>query len=143
MKMLLLRSLATFIVEAKLERPHGCGTLSTVTVTVTPSSTSTGTSTTSDSTITSYPDSCTYRPTQTYYASSGCAFSCSSQFCIIDAPATISCGCPTVFIETQTVTVCPTKSPCWNCHTGWGTFLVTETCTSTATTAAVAVPTGV
>jgi hypothetical protein len=48
---------------------------------VTPTTTSTTES------ITSYPGSCTYRPTQTYYSSSGCAFSCSSDFCIIDGIA--------------------------------------------------------
>ncbi|KAL2258403.1 hypothetical protein VTK26DRAFT_8292 [Humicola hyalothermophila] len=101
---------------------------STSVATATPTPTSISTS----ELVTSYPDSCTYRPTQTYYSSSGCALSCSTRFCIIDAPATISCGCPTVFIETQTVTVCPTATPCWQCTTGWGTFIYTETCTSTA-----------
>ncbi|KAK4238979.1 hypothetical protein C8A03DRAFT_14595, partial [Achaetomium macrosporum] len=89
--------------------------------------------TTASPTITSLPDSCTYRPTQTYYFSSGCAHTCATGFCIIDAPVTISCGCPTVVIETQTVTVCPTATPCQQCTTGWGTFLHTEPCSTSST----------
>ncbi|KAK4244588.1 hypothetical protein C7999DRAFT_17179, partial [Corynascus novoguineensis] len=85
-------------------------------------------------TITTYPDSCTYRPTQTFYSSSGCAHTCETGFCIIDAPATVSCGCPTVFIETQTTTMCPTQAPCRQCYTGWGTFLYTELCASATAT---------
>jgi hypothetical protein len=55
---------------------------------------------------------------------------------VTTAPATISCGCPTVFIETQTVTVCASTTPCQQCYTGWGTFLYTEPC-ATATGTAV------
>ncbi|KAK4155751.1 hypothetical protein C8A00DRAFT_13238, partial [Chaetomidium leptoderma] len=105
-----------------------------------PTSSSTTTTTTTDTdTITSYPNSCTYRPTQTFYSPSGCAHTCDTGFCVIDAPATISCGCPIVFIETQTVTMCPTKTPCQQCYTGWGTFLYTDSCaTATGTGAGAA-----
>ncbi|KAK3295349.1 uncharacterized protein B0H64DRAFT_395076 [Chaetomium fimeti] len=103
----------------------------TIITTASPTSTVPVSTTTAD-TVTSYPDSCTYRPTQTFYSSSGCSHTCATGFCIIDAPATISCGCPRVFIETQTVTVCPTHTPCQQCYTGWGTFLYTEAC-ATAT----------
>ncbi|EAQ91564.1 predicted protein [Chaetomium globosum CBS 148.51] len=107
-----------------------------------PASSPTPTTTTTD-TITSYPDSCTYRPTQTFYSSSGCAHTCATGFCVIDAPATISCGCPRVFIETQTVTVCPTQTPCQQCYTGWGTFLYTEPCGSATATVSASATTAV
>ncbi|KAK1833540.1 hypothetical protein QBC39DRAFT_345454 [Podospora conica] len=44
------------------------------------------------------------------------------------------CGCSRVEIQTRTTSVCPTKTPCWQCHTGWGGFFVTESCSTKATT---------
>ncbi|KAL1839397.1 hypothetical protein VTJ49DRAFT_1528 [Mycothermus thermophilus] len=119
-------------------KPKSSSTFNTKTVT--PSSSSSSSSWTGR--VTKYPDSCTYRPTQTYYATSGCSsISCDMGFCVTDAPATVSCGCPTVWIETQYTTVCPTTTPCQQCYTGWGTFIVTESCGATSTSAALAAPT--
>ncbi|KAK0717685.1 hypothetical protein B0T26DRAFT_302153 [Lasiosphaeria miniovina] len=83
-------------------------------------------------TTTSLAASCTYKPTQTFYSSSGCPLTCGNEFCVIDAAVTIPCGCPRVDIQPTTVTVCPTQTPCYQCYTGWGTFLVTQTCPQTA-----------
>ncbi|KAK3902901.1 hypothetical protein C8A05DRAFT_15104, partial [Staphylotrichum tortipilum] len=110
---------------------------STVTTSPTSSPTSTRSSSSSTKTnptdiITTYPASCTTRPTQTIYASSGCAHSCDTGFCVIDAAATVSCGCPTVFISPTTVTMCATASPCRQCYTGWGTFIYTQPCMTSA-----------
>ncbi|KAK4464037.1 hypothetical protein QBC42DRAFT_140330, partial [Cladorrhinum samala] len=88
------------------------------------------TTTTTEVTTTSLAKSCTFTGTQTFYSSSGCALSCSTGFCVIDAAVTKSCNCPRVAIETVTTTVCATRAPCYQCYTGWGTFVVTETCTS-------------
>ncbi|KAK4667903.1 uncharacterized protein QC764_0110940 [Podospora pseudoanserina] len=86
---------------------------------------------------TSLPDSCTFTGTQTFYSSSGCDLTCSTGFCIIDAAATRSCGCSRVEIETVTTTVCPTRTPCYQCYTGWGTFFYDLPCPTS-----VPVPTG-
>ncbi|KAK0630926.1 hypothetical protein B0T17DRAFT_235117 [Bombardia bombarda] len=107
--------------------PGGCSTayvFATSTSSCSPDSPST--------TITaSMPESCIFRPTQTFYSSSGCALTCSSGFCVIDAPVTISCGCPSVEITPTTITTCPTKTPCYQCYTGWGTFKETQSCPPT------------
>ncbi|KAK3681593.1 hypothetical protein B0T22DRAFT_472516 [Podospora appendiculata] len=83
--------------------------------------------------VSSLPDSCTFRPTQTFYSSSGCSLTCNTGFCVVDAPVTVSCGCSRAPVEPTTVTVCPTKTPCYQCYTGWGTFLYTQSCTSSPT----------
>ncbi|KAK0622640.1 hypothetical protein B0T14DRAFT_514190 [Immersiella caudata] len=92
-------------------------------------------------TTTTLPASCTTTPTQTFYSSSGCALSCSTGFCVTDAAVTIPCGCSKVAISPTTITVCPTKTPCYQCYTGWGTFFVTETCAPTSVVLAAATPT--
>ncbi|KAK4450952.1 hypothetical protein QBC34DRAFT_459338 [Podospora aff. communis PSN243] len=97
--------------------------------------------TTLTTTTTTLPASCTTTPTQTFYSSSGCSLSCSTGFCITDAAVTISCGCSRVAISPTTITVCPTKTPCYQCYTGWGTFFVTETCPPTSAVVAAATPT--
>ncbi|KAK0711943.1 hypothetical protein B0H67DRAFT_472276, partial [Lasiosphaeris hirsuta] len=83
----------------------------------------------SDSAI---PDSCTTKVTQTFYSTSGCELACSSGFCVIDAAVTVPCGCSRVAIQTTTITACPTKTPCYQCYTGWGTFFETASCEATA-----------
>ncbi|KAK4201946.1 hypothetical protein QBC40DRAFT_48386 [Triangularia verruculosa] len=77
---------------------------------------------------TSLPDSCTFTGTQTFYSSSGCGLACSTGFCISDAAVTRSCGCSKIEIHTVTTTVCPTRTPCYQCYTGWGTFFVDLPC---------------
>ncbi|KAL2123508.1 hypothetical protein VTJ04DRAFT_3963 [Mycothermus thermophilus] len=130
---------STFSTSVQTEEPSSV--FSTSVVTEEPSSTESSWSGRITSYSSGWPESCTFRPTQTYYSSSGCAITCDAGFCIRDEPATISCGCPTVFIETQYTTVCPTTSPCYQCHSAWGTFLYTEPCSTTTPTAAPAVPT--
>ncbi|PON30837.1 hypothetical protein TGAM01_v200257, partial [Trichoderma gamsii] len=70
----------------------------------------------------------------------GCAFNCSSDFCIIDRETgpyprsfsyaylliivadfvTLPCGCSgAASVVTRTITACAKSSPCWNCHTGF------------------------
>jgi hypothetical protein len=63
------------------------------------------------------------------------------QLTLPTAAVTIPCGCPSVVINPKTVTVCPTTTPCYQCYTGWGTFFVTETCSSTRRAAAAPTPT--
>ncbi|KAK0738745.1 hypothetical protein B0T18DRAFT_376660 [Schizothecium vesticola] len=91
---------------------------------------------------TGLPASCTVEVTATSYSTSGCALKCATNFCISDAAVVKSCGCSRVEIQTRTTSMCPTKTPCWQCHTGWGTFFITESCSTTATaTASAAVTT--
>ncbi|KAK3368757.1 hypothetical protein B0H63DRAFT_515285 [Podospora didyma] len=97
-------------------------TLTTKTVTV---------DTTPTPTITSLDASCTTTPTQTFYSTSGCALTCSTGFCVIDAAVTVPCGCSSLEIRTATITICPTRTPCYQCYTGWGTFRETATCPPT------------
>ncbi|KAK4187507.1 hypothetical protein QBC35DRAFT_356484, partial [Podospora australis] len=72
--------------------------------------------------------SCTFTGTQTWYSTSGCDLTCSKGFCIMDAAVTRSCGCPSIEITTTTITICPTRTPCYQCTTGWGTFSVYLPC---------------
>ncbi|EGZ71272.1 hypothetical protein NEUTE2DRAFT_166343 [Neurospora tetrasperma FGSC 2509] len=91
------------------------------------------------STITTTPPptiapSCTFTGTQTQWATSGCDLPCdTSIFCIWDAAVTQSCGCSSVPVVTTTVTLCPTRTPCQQCTTGWGIFTYTQSCEATAT----------
>ncbi|KAK0666523.1 hypothetical protein QBC41DRAFT_348701 [Cercophora samala] len=94
----------------------------TVTLTSPITKTDFGGGTTTTMETTSLPKSCTFTGTQTFYSSSGCGLTCSSGFCVIDAAVTKSCGCSRIEIETVTTTVCPTRTPCYQCYTGWGTF---------------------
>ncbi|KAL1871564.1 hypothetical protein VTK73DRAFT_2028 [Phialemonium thermophilum] len=82
----------------------------------------------------SLPDSCTFRPTQTIWATSGCAITCNHEFCIYDAFVTLPCGCPSVRVQPTTTTLCPTQTGCIQCTTGWGIATVTETCPSSTPT---------
>ncbi|KAK4221337.1 hypothetical protein QBC38DRAFT_492253 [Podospora fimiseda] len=82
---------------------------------------------------TSLAKSCTFTGTQTIYSASGCALTCSTAFCISDAAVTKSCNCPRVPVETVTTTICPTRTPCYQCTTGWGIFTETLSCTTTPT----------
>ncbi|KAK4215765.1 hypothetical protein QBC37DRAFT_117193 [Rhypophila decipiens] len=93
----------------------------------------TRTTTKAPTTTTSLAASCTFTGTQTFYSSGGCnGLACETAgFCIIDAAATKSCGCDSLVIVTKTTTICPTKTPCYQCTTGWGTFIETQSCTST------------
>ncbi|UKZ65025.1 uncharacterized protein TrAtP1_006227 [Trichoderma atroviride] len=50
----------------------------------------------------------------------GCAFDCSTDFCIIDHFVTLPCGCSgAASVVTRTITTCAKSSPCWNCHAGF------------------------
>ncbi|KAK4160649.1 hypothetical protein QBC43DRAFT_219407 [Cladorrhinum sp. PSN259] len=121
-------STSTVLAVPKKSSPPGCVAHTTKhTSTVSKGSTTT---TTTKVTTTSLAKSCTFTGTQTIYSRSGCAVSCSTGFCIIDAGVTKSCGCPSVAIETVTTTVCPTSTPCYQCYTGWGTFVYTQPCTT-------------
>ncbi|KAM7206141.1 hypothetical protein V8F20_002923, partial [Naviculisporaceae sp. PSN 640] len=91
------------------------------------------TTTTKSSSTSRLPASCTFTGTQTYYSVGGCnGMTCETGFCILDAAATKSCGCDKLVIVTKTTTICPTRTPCYQCTTGWGTFIYTQSCTSTA-----------
>ncbi|KAG7294247.1 hypothetical protein NEMBOFW57_004317 [Staphylotrichum longicolle] len=93
-----------------------------------PSSKTTQTSTTtSSSTSTGLPASCTYRPTATWYATTGCAIACPTQpLCIADAFVVLPCGCSRAAVSPTTVTICPTRSPCYQCSTGYGIATITD-----------------
>ncbi|PTB37605.1 uncharacterized protein TrAFT101_005517 [Trichoderma asperellum] len=68
------------------------------------------------------PSSCvpTVTVTTNLGTNEGCAFNCSSDFCIIDYFVTLPCGCSQAAgVVTETITACATSSPCWNCHTGF------------------------
>ncbi|KAK0635102.1 hypothetical protein B0T17DRAFT_30801 [Bombardia bombarda] len=100
------------------------------------SSSSTWWTPTSTPTSLSLAASCTYRPTQTFLSSSGCAFSCTATAqCTMDAALTKPCGCTSVVVRPVTTTVCPTRSPCIQCTTGWGIAIVSESpCPATTAT---------
>ncbi|KAK0706644.1 hypothetical protein B0T26DRAFT_628451, partial [Lasiosphaeria miniovina] len=84
--------------------------------------------------VTVLPSSCTTRPTQTYYSSSGCDINCPNQInCYADFAVTVPCGCKSVAVRPLTTTICATRSPCFQCHTGWGIATLFESCSATAT----------
>ncbi|KAH7327724.1 hypothetical protein B0I35DRAFT_138 [Stachybotrys elegans] len=86
-------------------------------------------------TIPDDPSSCIPTVTVTTHPGTefGCAFNCSSDFCIMDRFATLPCGCTTApWVATETLTACATRSPCWNCHTGFP-WVTTDTACTTAT----------
>lgn len=59
------------------------------------------------------------------HPSSGCTYSCSSAFCIIDKFVTAPCGCTSVGVFTETnMLPCPTTTGCVECYTGfpWTTY---------------------
>ncbi|KAL2270543.1 hypothetical protein VTJ83DRAFT_2727 [Remersonia thermophila] len=121
------------LASAGRKRPQGCHP----TPTLSPSSSSSSSSS-STSSVTTLPASCTFRPTQTIYPASGCSITCRRDFCISDALVTVSCGCPSLVIKTQTTTVCATQSPCWQCSVAWGNFRITPSCPPTPTQTAPA-----
>ncbi|KHE86537.1 hypothetical protein GE21DRAFT_1203872 [Neurospora crassa] len=97
-----------------------CKAATTITTTTTPSPT--------------LAPSCTFTGTQTQWATSGCDLPCNTSiFCIWDAAVTQPCGCSSVPVVTTTVTLCPTRTPCQQCTTGWGIFTYTRSCEATAT----------
>ncbi|KAK3399432.1 hypothetical protein B0T20DRAFT_351381, partial [Sordaria brevicollis] len=107
------------------------GPCQAVTTTTAPSITTTTTSSTPS--ITSIAASCTYTGTQTVFATTGCEIPCgTAPLCIADAAITKSCGCSTVPFTKTTITICPTRSPCFPCTSAWGTFTYTEPCSTTA-----------
>ncbi|KAK4101338.1 hypothetical protein N658DRAFT_496214 [Parathielavia hyrcaniae] len=73
------------------------------------------------------PASCTYRPTATHFATSGCDIPCPTEpLCIADMIVVLPCGCDSAVVSPTTVTVCPTQSPCFRCSTGWGIATTTD-----------------
>ncbi|KAK3901365.1 hypothetical protein C8A05DRAFT_16445 [Staphylotrichum tortipilum] len=83
--------------------------------------------TTSSSTSTGLPASCTYRPTATWYATTGCDIACPTQpLCIADSFVVLPCGCTRAAVSPTTITICPTRSPCYQCSTGWGIGTITD-----------------
>ncbi|KAK4242173.1 hypothetical protein C8A03DRAFT_11614 [Achaetomium macrosporum] len=103
------------------------------------SSSTTVKSTTSTSTTLgpqTLPASCTYRPTATWYATSGCDIPCpTSPLCIADNFVVVPCGCTRAAVSPTTITICPTKAPCNQCMTGWGIATITESNCPPTTTA--------
>ncbi|KAJ4397767.1 hypothetical protein N0V93_002004 [Gnomoniopsis smithogilvyi] len=76
----------------------------------------------------SLPDSCTYRPTATSTATTGCPTSCDTiAYGAADAAVVIPCGCTTAVVEPTTTTVCPTTTACVQFNTGWGIAAIPET----------------
>ncbi|KAH8771002.1 hypothetical protein F5883DRAFT_713543 [Diaporthe sp. PMI_573] len=73
------------------------------------------------------PAYCTFRPTATVTADTGCPTSCTnSGLCFADAAVTLECGCPSMAVSPTTTTVCPTATgSCRNCQTGWGIITIT------------------
>ncbi|KAK3946227.1 hypothetical protein QBC46DRAFT_402596 [Diplogelasinospora grovesii] len=126
----------------------------------TSSSTTTSSSTWSYVTPPPMPESCTTRPTQTFYSTSGCDIACTdTAWCIMDCKppdpltrpytqlmvnndmkdaVTLSCGCTSVAVRPTTTTICPTKSNCQQCTTGWGIATIMQTGCSPAAVAAAA-----
>ncbi|KAK4119978.1 hypothetical protein N657DRAFT_649551 [Parathielavia appendiculata] len=73
------------------------------------------------------PASCTYRPTATWFATTGCDIPCpTSPLCIADHFVVLPCGCSSAAVSPTTVTICPTRSPCYQCSTGWGIATITD-----------------
>ncbi|KAK3315239.1 hypothetical protein B0H66DRAFT_337560 [Apodospora peruviana] len=78
-------------------------------------------------------DSCTTRPTQTYYSTSGCAIDCPATInCTADEGLIIPCGCTSVAVRPVTTTICASRTPCLQCTTGWGLVVRSETDCPTA-----------
>ncbi|AEO71609.1 uncharacterized protein THITE_2021175, partial [Thermothielavioides terrestris NRRL 8126] len=129
---LVLAAIAAFI-HPGMGSP-ACPAPSSSTPTATPS-TSTSTSTSTHAGPETLPASCTYRPTATWYATSGCAIPCAtSPFCIADDYVVLPCGCSRAAVSPTTVTICPTRSPCYQCTTGWGIATITDSnCPPSAT----------
>ncbi|KAG6368550.1 hypothetical protein INS49_002763 [Diaporthe citri] len=71
---------------------------------------------------------CTFRPTATVTATTGCPTTCTpTGLCFSDAAVTLECGCTSMAVQPTTVTVCPTATVCRQCQTGWGIVTVTPT----------------
>ncbi|SPQ27406.1 977c37c1-1276-4ba3-a131-d19713aef281 [Thermothielavioides terrestris] len=46
----------------------------------------------------------------------------------------LPCGCSRAAVSPTTVTICPTRSPCYQCTTGWGIATITDSnCPPSAT----------
>ncbi|POS69341.1 hypothetical protein DHEL01_v212263 [Diaporthe helianthi] len=88
-----------------------------------------------DVVTTRLPAYCTFRPTATVTATTGCPTTCTNAgMCIADAAVTLECGCPSMAVSPTTTTVCPTETVCRNCQTGWGIVTITPTgCPETVT----------
>ncbi|KAK2598344.1 hypothetical protein N8I77_011764 [Diaporthe amygdali] len=73
-------------------------------------------------------ESCTFRPTATVTATTGCPTTCSNVgICFADYPVTLACGCARMAVQPTTETVCPTATACTQCQTGWGITTITPT----------------
>ncbi|KAK4154145.1 hypothetical protein C8A00DRAFT_14715 [Chaetomidium leptoderma] len=92
-------------------------------------------------TSTGLPASCTYRPTATWFATTGCDIPCpSSPLCIADNYVVLPCGCERAAVSPTTVTICPTRAPCMQCSTGFGIATITDSnCPPSSTASASAV----
>ncbi|KAK4662638.1 hypothetical protein QC763_605330 [Podospora pseudopauciseta] len=80
------------------------------------------------------PASCTYRPTATWYKTSGCAVTCATSIrCNADFPVIVPCGCTRASVAPTTTSICPTASDCQQCTTSWGIYVTTQSnCASNA-----------
>ncbi|KAK4190302.1 hypothetical protein QBC35DRAFT_449499 [Podospora australis] len=73
------------------------------------------------------PASCTTRPVATWYKTSGCEVNCNPTLnCIADFALVLPCGCTLATAIPTTTTICPTRTPCVQCQTGWGLITVTD-----------------
>ncbi|KAJ1333078.1 hypothetical protein MN608_03068 [Microdochium nivale] len=89
----------------------------------------------SSTSTTSYPPTpvCTTTLTTPVGPSTGCATRCAETL-ISDGAVTLPCGCSTLsFTVLDSTTACPTDTACVESHIAYGTFTVTEECSSTIT----------
>ncbi|KAL2259475.1 hypothetical protein VTK26DRAFT_6844 [Humicola hyalothermophila] len=135
--------LISLIVNSAMGSPTERPTRTPPTIPTRPSTLSTPTD---SPTLSPLPESCTYRPTATWFATSGCDLSCSMEIdCVADFAVVLPCGCDRAAVSPTTTTICPTRTPCYQCVTGWGIATVTDPrCESSgAATAAAAGPVAV
>ncbi|KAB5535356.1 hypothetical protein GE09DRAFT_358823 [Coniochaeta sp. 2T2.1] len=123
---LMFASLLTGTLAATVDQRelNACGPEPTSTTIPKPTTTTKTPHTTSPTTL---PASCTYKPTQTDWATTGCEIPCHpTGYCFADYALTLRCGCTRMQVQPTTTTICPTQTSCVQCATGWGIAIITE-----------------